>query len=1267
MANEKPHPLTAKYKMAEDEELKSMFNLLLGSNRVRLASTGVAAGDSATGLDFESCRLTLDFLGCTVTREEALMMWAAAFNHQDNDEAELETERQILDSEKFEAMTRDALREIHGDARMRTSEHLWGTVFKKMQIIREAHVLGEKIKNLHQLYGVTECRDSDERINIARQLLEDAMLRRGSVHKITASGRRIFGWLNRFHRFFAAAVWVNFMIGWVEDDGHEDHDSFVRWHVNGKTYYAVPILELTCCAIHFLHCVLRVKAAVYWPADGWLVGKCFVTVLIISDASRILLLGPGTAPVTRMLRAYLLLDIYPNVRQLFDQFINALKALKELSLLGMVGLIFYVLAGLMMYPVPDETSTPPIMGTSQGATVFVDLHARIMQLLYLTIGAVNYPDVMLPAYVEDGNWALLYFGSFAILFIFVFLNIALAVIYQRYTQDREEDIVEQNAKRHVALALAYQTIDQDDSKSIDRTEFMNFMKVYRSQMLDDDSTILGSLRGDSSKQERELQAELDLIWTELQPKKVVRADTSTTEEIGPTEFINLPGILASKSFRRPPEWAVRGLHWSISDLKPIIDGRKIVHVVDKVSGGQKVYREPDEGHQFKEDDEVILTQVRADFGEERVLCRRLKKLKHGDSTVKDSSTGQLRNHPCNNLRDITQPEQHQIDFDNGNPLLWKRPEDVHEDEAVIFHGRVTGVSSEGHLDIYCKFDGYGSDETSRKHGCLSRFLNGGLFPSLRDVLLHPIFRWFINVTILLAMVMSMLQYVYRSVLIDEGLQSWGHILADYVITAIFDVEMLLKWFALGFRGYWKSTWHRLDGIICVAVTISTVSLLLDDVAPKNNDWRHRYWEILKMMRALRVFRVLNLLTALQYVGKPQFSIDRYRLIFAVTTHALKSMFNFAVFVAAVFYAFAVIGIQLFGGPDGLTRDFNKACGHSSEASNPVVANSLLGGAQSFDGASYESIGFCDPDSYALRPNVTNADTVWGTVHSYYYGINFDTMGAAYVALFHLLIMNNWHVTHEACVAVFKNRAAKCVDNGIMGGLCHAAHSPWTVSAYFLLFLLFVSIVLVNILLSFFLDIYSFVWNEYTKSFEQKINSRADEACERVVKDLDKMWDRKFKQEARAEGNCCHKILGHIGLGYFYDNRDGLNPVKDMLDSTMKCSSCLLSQPYVHNIDYRFSPLFVPEFGMFKSINGYDTVVMCDACSAYWKAMEMLTCDRGIIYKQASAEKSISEAMAEDDICNDNANMQLKIRIMLKLGDDGIPVVKLDAVDINLIG
>eukprot|EP01052_Picozoa_sp_SAG31_P020786 SAG31_NODE_1577_length_7836_cov_3.212744_12_plen_44_part_00 len=33
-----------------------------------------------------------------------------------------------------------------------------------------------------------------------------------------------------------------------------------------------------------------------------------------------------------------------------------------------------------MYPVPDPDQDPPIQGTSEGKTVFVDLHARTMQV-----------------------------------------------------------------------------------------------------------------------------------------------------------------------------------------------------------------------------------------------------------------------------------------------------------------------------------------------------------------------------------------------------------------------------------------------------------------------------------------------------------------------------------------------------------------------------------------------------------------------------------------------------------------------------------------------------------------------------------------------------------------------------------------------------------------------------------------------------------------------------------------------------------------------
>eukprot|EP01048_Picozoa_sp_COSAG05_P014451 COSAG05_NODE_1639_length_4360_cov_2.033795_3_plen_170_part_00 len=85
-----------------------------------------------------------------------------------------------------------------------------------------------------------------------------------------------------------------------------------------------------------------------------------------------------------------------------------------------------------------------------------------------------------------------------------------------------------------------------------------------------------------------------------------------------------------------------------------------------------------------------------------------------------------------------------------------------------------------------------------------------------------------------------------------------------------------------------------------------------------------------------------------------------------------------------------------------------------------------------------------------------------TVHSYYYGLNFDSVSNAFVTLLQLLIMNNWHVTHEACVKIVEDNAKLCSmpwegqgggwgldSGGVAYNVCVQMHSKWAVSAYFM--------------------------------------------------------------------------------------------------------------------------------------------------------------------------------------------------------------------------
>ena len=487
--------------------------------------------------------------------------------------------------------------------------------------------------------------------------------------------------------------------------------------------------------------------------------------------------------------------------------------------------------------------------------------------------------------------------------------------------------------------------------------------------------------------------------------------------------------------------------------------------------------------------------------------------------------------------------------------------------------------------------------------------------------------------------------------------------------------------AFGALGYLASPWHRFDGFVSICTLVSTLSLLV--VEPRSNVPSHRFWAVLKMMRAARVFRLLRILSSLQLRRD---ALDKYHLIFSVTSHAAGAMVHFFIYVTAVFYVFAVIGIGCFGGEFGLTQGVSKACTDAAQ-----LPNSILKGT-SYDSATYTSVGRCFNDDDDNR--------TWGdernVVHSYYYGLNFDTMGNAYVTLLHMLIMNNWHVTHEACVKIVENNARLCSipSNGegrgggwgfesgsTMHSLCVNVHSKWSVSAYFMIFEFYVAMILINILVSFFLDIYAFVLENYTCHFKQARHDNDKRSILGVVNELHHVRKAKncwmlWRTEPAPssylrEDSSSRTAVANIGFQQPLPTRQKSGCCRSNY-SARKCANCLLTEPSVADVRNVYVPLFVPPFAMFAPKMAFDAVNMCEACRRYWWAIEMLTCKHGSITGE-SETVSIAEAMSLKEIEQDLLDMKLKTRIMLKtdqpltsdggVGDEyeeerqlGIPVV-----------
>ncbi|XP_046399749.1 sodium channel protein 60E-like isoform X2 [Ischnura elegans] len=109
--------------------------------------------------------------------------------------------------------------------------------------------------------------------------------------------------------------------------------------------------------------------------------------------------------------------------------------------------------------------------------------------------------------------------------------------------------------------------------------------------------------------------------------------------------------------------------------------------------------------------------------------------------------------------------------------------------------------------------------------------------------------------------------------------------------ALFSIEMVLKWLALGFWKYFTSFWTILDFII---VFVSVFSLLIEEN------------ENLRVLRSLRTLRAL----------RPLRAISRWqgmRIVVNALMYAIPSIFNVLLVCLVFWLIFSIMGVQFFGG------------------------------------------------------------------------------------------------------------------------------------------------------------------------------------------------------------------------------------------------------------------------------------------------------------------------------------------------------------------
>ena len=231
-------------------------------------------------------------------------------------------------------------------------------------------------------------------------------------------------------------------------------------------------VEFLCLAIQTLDIAVRVQSLRHPRSEKWLVLKGIVTALCIFDCLVQVGCTAGkdhcrefafVVRVLRSLRVFFWVEYVPVLRNEFTQSIETVSRIVPALFLLVVIIMFYGGVGIALFPRGDLAASVGIDST-EGDLYFKDIQSAVFQLFYLFAGAVNFPDVSLPAIIQNaGTWwyqvvCVAYFLSFVTLSIFVLQNILIATVVEMHKDVRKKEIIQTYLRKHLAFAAAFEVI-----------------------------------------------------------------------------------------------------------------------------------------------------------------------------------------------------------------------------------------------------------------------------------------------------------------------------------------------------------------------------------------------------------------------------------------------------------------------------------------------------------------------------------------------------------------------------------------------------------------------------------------------------------------------------------------------------------------------------------------------------------------------------------------------------------------------------------------
>lgn len=223
---------------------------------------------------------------------------------------------------------------------------------------------------------------------------------------------------------------------------------------------------------------------------------------------------------------------------------------------------------------------------------------------------------------------------------------------------------------------------------------------------------------------------------------------------------------------------------------------------------------------------------------------------------------------------------------------------------------------------------------------IPRFYNSTISQAVRNITAHLLFRYLFDLLILV-----------NAILIGMHLDK-----AEWFFLTVFTLEILLKMYTFGFVRFIQQAWNVFDVVIIGSALIGALATL-----------DHSESMALDIILVLRVLRLVKLIR----------SFKKFRGIINTITNLGPSILTFGGVLFAVYYVYAIIGMELFQDKITFSRGGNETVLYCD---NPKLRTSA-----------FYAAGYCKN--------------------------NFNDIFSSFVVLFELMVVNQWHILTEGFVHV----------------------------------------------------------------------------------------------------------------------------------------------------------------------------------------------------------------------------------------------------------